>query len=141
MATRNAPTRQELQQTAQARARKKVKKNVAEGIAHVHASFNNTIVTITDRQGNVLSWATSGNAGFKGSRKSTPFAAQMAAEAAGRRAMEHGMKKIDVFVKGPGSGRETAIRSLGAIGLEVGTIQDVTPTPHNGCRPPKRRRV
>ena len=141
MATRNAPTRQELQQTAQARARKKVKKNVAEGIAHVHASFNNTIVTITDRQGNVLSWATSGNAGFKGSRKSTPFAAQMAAEAAGRRAMDHGMKKIDVFVKGPGSGRETAIRSLGAIGLEVGTIQDVTPTPHNGCRPPKRRRV
>ena len=141
MASRNAPTRQELQQTAQARARKKVKKNVAEGIAHVHASFNNTIVTITDRQGNVLSWATSGNAGFKGSRKSTPFAAQMAAEAAGRRAQEHGVRKVDVFVKGPGSGRETAIRSLQAVGLEVGTIQDVTPMPHNGCRPPKRPRV
>ena len=123
------------------KTKKKIKRVVTDGIAHVQASFNNTIVTITDRQGNVLSWATSGNAGFKGSRKSTPFAAQMAAEAAGRRAMEHGMKKIDVFVKGPGSGRETAIRSLGAIGLEVGTIQDVTPTPHNGCRPPKRRRV
>ena len=123
------------------KTKKKIKRVVTDGIAHVHASFNNTIVTITDRQGNALSWATSGGAGFRGSRKSTPFAAQMAAEAAGRRAMEHGMKKIDVFVKGPGSGRETAIRSLGAIGLEVGTIQDVTPTPHNGCRPPKRRRV
>ena len=123
------------------RARKKVKKNISDGIAHVHASFNNTIITITDRQGNALAWSTSGAQGFKGSRKSTPYAAQMAAEAAGRRAMEHGMKKIDVFVKGPGSGRETAIRSLGAIGLEVGTIADVTPTPHNGCRPPKRRRV
>ena len=126
---------------AAAKVKKKIKRIVTDGIAHVHASFNNTIVTITDRQGNALSWATSGGAGFRGSRKSTPFAAQMAAEAAGRRAMEHGMKKIDVFVKGPGSGRETAIRSLGAIGLEVGTIQDVTPTPHNGCRPPKRRRV
>ena len=123
------------------RVRKKVRKNVNDGVCHVHASFNNTIITITDRQGNALSWASSGGQGFKGSRKSTPFAAQMAAEAAGRRAMDHGMKKIDVFVKGPGSGRETAIRSLGAIGLEVGTIQDVTPTPHNGCRPPKRRRV
>ena len=141
MASRNAPTRQELQQTASARARKKVKKNVSEGIAHVHASFNNTIVTITDRQGNTLSWATSGNAGFKGSRKSTPFAAQMAAESAARKAQEHGLKKVDVFVKGPGSGRETAIRSLQATGLEVGTISDVTPQPHNGCRPPKRRRV
>jgi small subunit ribosomal protein S11 len=127
--------------TAARRVSKKIRKNVADGIAHVHASFNNTIITITDRQGGALSWASSGGQGFKGSRKSTPFAAQMAAEAAGRRAMDHGMKKIDVFVKGPGSGRETAIRSLGAIGLEVGTIQDVTPTPHNGCRPPKRRRV
>ena len=141
MASRNAPTRQELQQTASARARKKVKKNVAEGIAHIHASFNNTIVTITDRQGNVLSWATSGNAGFKGSRKSTPFAAQMAAESAARKAAEHGMKKVDVFVKGPGSGRETAIRSLQAAGLEVTGVRDVTPQAHNGCRPRKRRRV
>ena len=98
-------------------------------------------MTITDLSGNVIAWASAGMQGFKGSRKSTPFAAQMAAEAAGRRAMEHGMKRVDVFVKGPGSGRETAIRSLGAIGLEVGTISDVTPTPHNGCRPPKRRRV
>ncbi len=123
------------------RPRRREKKNVPYGVAHIKSSFNNTIVCITDLQGNVISWASAGNVGFKGSRKSTPFAAQMAAEAAGRRAMEHGMKKIDVFVKGPGSGRETAIRSLGAIGLEVGTIQDVTPTPHNGCRPPKRRRV
>ena len=123
------------------KVRKKVKKNVAEGIAHVHASFNNTIITITDRQGNALSWATSGGAGFKGSRKSTPFAAQIAAESAARKAQEHGMKKVDVFVKGPGSGRETAIRSLTATGLEVGAISDVTPSPHNGVRPPKRRRV
>jgi small subunit ribosomal protein S11 len=114
------------------KVRRKEKKNIAQGEAHIKSTFNNTIVTITDPTGAVISWA---------SRKSTPFAAQMAAEAAGRRAMDHGMKKIDVFVKGPGSGRETAIRSLGAIGLEVGTIQDVTPTPHNGCRPPKRRRV
>lgn len=127
--------------TAAQRARKKVRKNVADGIAHVHASFNNTIITITDRQGNALSWATSGGQGFKGSRKSTPYAAQMAAENAARKAQEHGMKKVDVFVKGPGSGRETAIRSLQAAGLEVGTISDVTPQPHNGCRPPKRRRV
>ena len=126
---------------AAARVRKKVKKNVAEGIAHVHASFNNTIITITDRQGNALSWATSGGAGFKGSRKSTPFAAQMAAENAARQAIEHGMRKVDVFVKGPGSGRETAIRSLQAAGLEVGAISDVTPQAHNGCRPRKRRRV
>ena len=123
------------------RTRKKERRQVSHGQAHIKSSFNNTLITITDQQGNVLSWASSGNVGFKGSRKSTPFAAQMAAEAAGRRAMEHGMKKIDVFVKGPGSGRETAIRSLGAVGLEVGTIADVTPTPHNGCRPPKRRRV
>ena len=123
------------------RPRKRQSKNVTHGVAHIKSSFNNTIISITDQRGDVIAWASAGNVGFKGSRKSTPFAAQMAAEAAGRRAMEHGMKKIDVFVKGPGSGRETAIRSLGAIGLEVGTIQDVTPTPHNGCRPPKRRRV
>ena len=121
--------------------RRREKKNVPHGAAHIKSTFNNTIVSITDPQGNVIAWASSGHVGFKGSRKSTPFAAQMAAEAAGRRAMEHGMRKIDVFVKGPGSGRETAIRSLGAVGLEVGTIQDVTPTAHNGCRPPKRRRV
>ena len=126
---------------AGARVRKKVKKNVAEGIAHIHASFNNTIITITDQQGNTLSWASSGNVGFKGSRKSTPFAAQLAAEAAGRRAMEHGVRKVDVVVKGPGSGRETAIRSLQNAGIEVVGIKDVTPIPHNGCRPPKRRRV
>ena len=121
--------------------KKRERKNVPFGLVFIQASCNNTIVTITDPSGAVISWASAGTVGFKGSRKSTPFAAQMAAEAAGRRAMDHGMKKIDVFVKGPGSGRETAIRSLGAIGLEVGTIQDVTPTPHNGCRPPKRRRV
>jgi small subunit ribosomal protein S11 len=133
MATRSAPTRQELQQTASARARKKVKKNVSEGIAHVHASFNNTIITITDRQGNTLSWATSGNAGFKGSRKSTPFAAQVAQEC--------GVKNIEVRIKGPGPGRESAVRALNALGLKIGSIADVTPIPHNGCRPPKRRRV
>ena len=120
---------------------KKARRQVSEGIAHVHASFNNTIITITDRAGGVLSWATSGGCGFRGSRKSTPFAAQLAAEAAARRAMEHGMRKVDVFVKGPGSGRETAIRSLQATGLEVGSIADVTPAPHNGTRPSKRRRV
>ena len=123
------------------RVRKKVRKNIADGIAHVHASFNNTIITITDRQGNALSWASSGGQGFKGSRKSTPYAAGMAAESAARQAAEHGVKKVDVFVKGPGSGRETAIRSLTAAGLEVGSISDVTPQAHNGCRPPKRRRV
>ena len=123
------------------RVKRRERKNITAGVAHVNASFNNTMVTITDAQGNAISWSSAGHMGFKGSRKSTPYAAQMAAEAAGRRAMEHGMKRIDVFVKGPGSGRETAIRSLGAIGLEVGTIADVTPTPHNGCRPPKRRRV
>src|SRR3954466_3058985 len=141
MGTRTAPTRQELQQTAAARARKKVKKNVAEGIAHIHASFNNTIVTITDRQGNTLAWATSGNAGFKGSRKSTPFAAQVAAERCGRAAQECGVKNIEVRIKGPGPGRESAVRALNAIGLKIGSIADVTPIPHNGCRPPKRRRV
>ncbi len=123
------------------RGRKKDRRQVAYGQAHIKSSFNNTIVTITDQQGNVLTWATSGNAGFKGSRKSTPFAAQLAAEQAAQRAGEFGMRKIDVFVKGPGSGRETAIRSLQANGLEVQGIKDVTPIPHNGCRPPKRRRV
>ncbi len=128
-------------QAAAKKVRRKEKKNVAVGHAHVKSTFNNTIITITDPTGGVIAWASAGTVGFKGSRKSTPYAAQRAAEAAGRRAMEHGMKKIDVFVKGPGSGRETAIRSLGAVGLEVGTIQDVTPSPHNGCRPPKRPRV
>ena len=127
--------------TGPKKARRKEKKNVAVGQAHIKSTFNNTIVSITDPSGNVISWASAGHVGFKGSRKSTPFAAQMAAESAARRAQEHGMRKVDVFVKGPGSGRETAIRSLQATGLEVGSIQDVTPTPHNGCRPPKRRRV
>jgi small subunit ribosomal protein S11 len=121
--------------------RRKDKKNITVGQAHIKSTFNNTIVSITDPSGAVISWASAGQVGFKGSRKSTPFAAQMAAEAAARRAQEHGMRKVDVFVKGPGSGRETAIRSLQATGLEVGSIQDATPTPHNGCRPPKRRRV
>ena len=127
--------------TAGKKTRRKEKKNVAAGEAHIKSTFNNTHVTITDPSGAVISWASGGTVGFKGSRKSTPFAAQMAAESAARRAQEHGMRKVDVFVKGPGSGRETAIRSLQATGLEVGSIQDVTPTPHNGCRPPKRRRV
>ena len=121
------------------KVRRKEKKNVAHGHAHIKSTFNNTIVSITDPMGDVIAWASAGHVGFKGSRKSTPFAAQMAAENAARRAQEHGMRKVDVFVKGPGSGRETAIRSLQAAGLEVGTIQDVTPVPHNGCRPPKRR--
>ncbi|AGN18278.1 30S ribosomal protein S11 [Corynebacterium glutamicum MB001] len=121
--------------------RRVVKKNVANGNAYIKSTFNNTIVSITDTNGAVISWASSGHVGFKGSRKSTPFAAQMAAENAARKAMDHGMKKVDVFVKGPGSGRETAIRSLQAAGLEIGSISDVTPQPHNGCRPPKRRRV
>lgn len=121
--------------------RRVVKKNVANGNAYIKSTFNNTIVSITDTNGAVISWASSGHVGFKGSRKSTPFAAQMAAENAARKAMDHGMKKVDVFVKGPGSGRETAIRFLQAAGLEIGSISDVTPQPHNGCRPPKRRRV
>ncbi len=124
-----------------ARVRKKVKKNVAEGVAHIHASFNNTIITITDRQGNSLSWATSGAAGFKGSRKSTPFAAQIAAEQAGKAAQECGVKNVEVRIKGPGPGRESAVRALNAIGLKITSISDVTPVPHNGCRPPKRRRI
>ncbi len=121
--------------------RKKEKKNIAVGKAFIKSTFNNTIISITDPSGAVISWSSSGQVGFKGSRKSTPFAAQLAAEAAARRAQEHGLKKVDVFVKGPGSGRETAIRSLQAAGLEVGAISDVTPAPHNGCRPCKPRRV
>lgn len=126
---------------ASARVRKKVRKNVAEGIAHVHASFNNTIITITDRQGNTLSWATAGGAGFKGSRKSTPFAAQVAAENAGKVAMECGVERLEVRIKGPGPGRESSVRALNALGIRVVVIEDVTPVPHNGCRPPKRRRI
>ncbi|MTI64910.1 30S ribosomal protein S11 [Methylophaga sp.] len=124
-----------------ARQRKRVKKNVVDGVAHVHASFNNTIVTITDRQGNALSWATSGGCGFRGSRKSTPFAAQVAAEKAGEVAKEFGMKNLDVEIKGPGPGRESAVRALNNLGFKITNISDVTPIPHNGCRPPKRRRV
>lgn len=127
--------------TASRKPRRKDKKNVPHGQAHIKSTFNNTIVSITDPSGAVIAWASAGHVGFKGSRKSTPFAAQLAAESAARRAQEHGVKKVDVFVKGPGSGRETAIRSLQATGLEVGSIQDVTPQAHNGCRPPKRRRV
>ena len=126
---------------ANVRIKKKVKKNVVEGIAHVHASFNNTIITITDRQCNALSWATSGGAGFKGSRKSTPFAAQVAAENAGKAAQEFGVKNIEVRIKGPGPGRESSVRALNAVGLKITSIQDVTPVPHNGCRPPKKRRI
>lgn len=127
--------------TNQVRTRKRVKKQVSEGIAHVHASFNNTIVTITDRQGNALSWATSGGSGFRGSRKSTPYAAQVAAERAGEAAKEYGLKSLEVMVKGPGPGRESSIRALNAIGYRITNITDVTPIPHNGCRPPKKRRV
>lgn len=123
------------------RPRRRERKNIAQGVVHIKSSFNNTIVSISDTQGNVLSWASSGNIGFKGSKKSTPFAAQVAAEAAARRAMEHGVRKVEVLVKGPGSGRETAIRSIMSAGIEVSGIKDVTPTPHNGCRPRKRRRV
>ena len=126
---------------AGAKGRKKVKKHVTDAIAHVHASFNNTIITITDRQGNTLSWATSGGCGFRGSRKSTPFAAQVAAEKAGNAAQEHGVKSVEVRVKGPGPGRESAVRALNACGLKITNIADVTPIPHNGCRPPKKRRV
>lgn len=123
------------------RNKKKVSKNVINGVAHIRSTFNNTIVTITDTEGNVLSWASAGGLGFRGSRKSTPFAAQMAAEEATKAAMEHGLKQVEVYVKGPGAGREAAIRALQAAGLEVNSIKDVTPIPHNGCRPPKRRRV
>ena len=123
------------------RNKKKVSKNVINGVAHIRSTFNNTIVTIADTVGTVLSWASAGGLGFRGSRKSTPFAAQMAAEEATKAAMEHGLKNVEVFVKGPGAGREAAIRALQAAGLEVNSIKDVTPIPHNGCRPPKRRRV
>ena len=123
------------------KVRKKVKKNVAEGIAHIHASFNNTIITITDRMGNALSWATSGGAGFRGSRKSTPFAAQVAAEAAGKTAQECGIKNLEVRIKGPGPGRESSVRALNSLGMKITAISDVTPVPHNGCRPPKKRRI
>ncbi|HHY61217.1 MAG TPA: 30S ribosomal protein S11 [Clostridia bacterium] len=123
------------------RTRRRDRKNVEYGVAHVKSTFNNTIVTITDKAGNTIAWASAGTCGFKGSRKSTPYAAQMAAEAAAKAAMEHGMKEVECYVKGPGAGREAAIRSLQAAGLEVSVIKDVTPIPHNGCRPPKRRRV
>jgi small subunit ribosomal protein S11 len=123
------------------RTRKKVKKQVADGMAHIHASFNNTIVTITDRQGNALCWATAGGSGFRGSRKSTPFAAQVAAERCGDMAQDYGLKNLEVFVNGPGPGRESAIRALNAAGYRITNITDVTPIPHNGCRPPKKRRV
>jgi len=123
------------------KSKKKIKKVVVDGIAHIHASFNNTIITLSDRQGNVLSWATSGGAGFRGSRKSTPFAAQVAAEAAGRTALDFGLKNLEVRVKGPGPGRESSVRALNALGYKITNIIDVTPIPHNGCRPPKKRRV
>jgi small subunit ribosomal protein S11 len=126
---------------AAARARRKVRKQVSEGVLHVHGSFNNTIVTVTDRQGNALAWGTAGGAGFKGSRKSTPFAAQVAAEKAGRLALEYGVKSLDVEIKGPGPGRESAVRAMSALGIRITSITDVTPMPHNGCRPPKRRRI
>ena len=128
-------------QRVRKKVRKKVRKNVADGIAHVHASFNNTIITITDRQGGALSWASSGGQGFKGSRKSTPFAAQVAAEVAGRAAQEQGIKNLDVKIKGPGPGRESSVRALAALGIRISSISDVTPVPHNGCRPQKRRRI
>ena len=127
--------------TATGRVRKRERKNIASGVAHVNASFNNTMITITDAQGNAIAWSSSGQQGFKGSRKSTPFAAQMAAEGAGRKAMEHGMRTIEIMVRGPGSGRESALRALQAAGFTITSIRDVTPIPHNGCRPRKRRRV
>ena len=123
------------------RNKPKVKKNIALGIAHIQSTFNNTIVTLTDVKGGAISWSSAGSVGFKGTKKGTPFAAQLASEAAARKAQEHGLKRVDVFVKGPGSGRETAVRALAAAGLEISLIRDVTPLPHNGCRPPKRRRV
>jgi small subunit ribosomal protein S11 len=127
--------------TTSGKAKPKEKKNIAQGIAHIQSTFNNTIVSIADSKGDLISWASAGTVGFKGTKKGTPFAAQMAAESCARRAQEHGLKRVDVYVKGPGSGRETAIRSLQAVGLDVSIIRDVTPIPHNGCRPPKRRRV
>ena len=127
--------------TATARPRRRERKNITSGVAHVNASFNNTMITITDAQGNSIAWASSGSSGFKGSRKSTPYAAQVAADAAARKAMEHGVKTLEVEVKGPGSGRESALRALQAAGFTITSIKDVTPIPHNGCRPPKRRRI
>ena len=124
-----------------ARVRRRERKNITSGVAHVNASFNNTMITITDAQGNVIAWSSSGSRGFKGSRKSTPYAAQMAAEDAGRKAQEHGMRTLEIEVKGPGAGRESALRALQAVGFAINAIRDVTPIPHNGCRPPKRRRV
>jgi small subunit ribosomal protein S11 len=138
----NNHTRDDITRIGEQMAKKgKEKKNVANGVAHIHASFNNTIVTITDTSGNVITWSSSGSKGFKGSRKSTPFASQLAAEAAAKKAMENGMRQVEVYVKGPGTGRESAIRAIQAAGLEIVAIKDVTPIPHNGCRPPKRRRV
>jgi small subunit ribosomal protein S11 len=138
----NLHTRDDNTRIGEQMAKKgKEKKNVANGVAHIHASFNNTIVTITDTSGNVITWSSSGSKGFKGSRKSTPFASQLAAEAAAKKAMENGMRQVEVYVKGPGTGRESAIRAIQAAGLEIVAIKDVTPIPHNGCRPPKRRRV
>jgi small subunit ribosomal protein S11 len=127
--------------TPSTKSRKKVKRTVIDGMAHIHASFNNTIITITDRQGNALSWATAGGSGFRGSRKSTPFAAQIASQKAGELALEFGMKSLEVFIKGPGPGRESAVRALNSVGFKITNITDVTPVPHNGCRPPKKRRV
>jgi len=127
--------------TEKTRVRRKERKNIIAGVAHVNATFNNTMITITDAQGNAIAWSSAGGMGFKGSRKSTPYAAQMAAEDAGRKAQEHGMKTLEVQIKGPGSGRESALRALQAVGFTITTIRDVTPIPHNGCRPPKRRRV
>ena len=127
--------------TKATKSKKKTKKNIPSGIAHINSTFNNTIITITDTTGNTISWSSSGNKGFKGSRKSTPFAAQLAAEEAGKKAMEHGMKYVEVVIKGPGNGRESAIRALGSTGLNITVIKDITPIPHNGCRPSKRRRV
>ena len=139
--TRKGPRKPIKMAKTPTKARKRAKRQVADGMAHIHASFNNTIVTITDRQGNALAWATSGGSGFRGSRKSTPFAAQVAAERAGLAAQDYGLKNIEVFVKGPGPGRESAIRALNATGYKITNITDVTPIPHNGCRPPKKRRV
>ena len=140
--TPDTPTPEaETAAAAATKARKKGKRHVVDGIAHIHSTFNNTIVTITDRQGNTLSWATAGSCGFKGSRKSTPFAAQVAAERAGQAALEYGVKALEVLVSGPGPGRESAVRSLNGVGFRIGNIEDITPIPHNGCRPPKRRRV
>src|SRR5436309_23182 len=133
--------KEQQQTTGRAKPRRRERKNITSGVAHVSATFNNTMITITDAQGNVIAWSSSGSKGFKGSRKSTPYAAQMAAEDAGRKAMEHGMRNLEIEVKGPGAGRESALRALQAVGFAINAIRDVTPIPHNGCRPPKRRRV